>query len=375
MLMARVMGASGYGVLAGSVALFMVFGQFTGLGSGIALVRHISRGGELPSRFAATEYAYLLSGTVLTLLAVPISFLLLGSLVPAMALALIAIAEILVAPALQPLVSRYQAEERMFVSSAIGTLAPVMRLVAVASMAMLGSSDVTSFAQLYLAWLIPTVVVTRHLARPRRSDTARCTIRQAIHEGLPYVMSGVALTAGSELDKTVLLRLAGDTVTGPYAAAYRIASAATLPVSALILAAAPRLFRAPSANNHHLAASMLAAVLSYAWLAAAAIWLLAPLASWVLGRSFDYTVPLLRAMCIIIVTGSLRQYITALLTTRDLQASRNVIEIGGVCLSIALLVILVPQAGAYGAVAAIACADTFVIALGTKVLLRHRDSP
>ncbi|MBS0318771.1 MAG: oligosaccharide flippase family protein, partial [Proteobacteria bacterium] len=89
-LMARILGAGGYGALAGSVALFMVCGQFTGLGSGIALVRHVSRGGELRCRFAATERAYLLSGLVLTVIAVPVSLVLLGSLVSASALIFLA---------------------------------------------------------------------------------------------------------------------------------------------------------------------------------------------------------------------------------------------------------------------------------------------
>jgi O-antigen/teichoic acid export membrane protein len=372
-LMARVLGANGYGALAGSVALFMVFGQFTGLGSGIALVRHVARGGEMRARFAATERIYFLSGTALTLLALPLSLGLLGSLVPAMALALLAIAEILAAPTLLPLVYRYQAEERLFLSSAIGTLAPVARLAAIASMAALGWSNVTSFAQLYLACLILTVVVTLYLTWPRGKAVATDTTRQAIREGLPYAVSGLALTAGSELDKTVLLRLAGEAVTGPYAAAYRIASAATLPVNALVLAASPRLFRSPSPDNTRLAATMLMVVLSYATLAAIALWLLAPFAPWLLGHGFDNAAPLLRAFCLIILTGSLRQYVTALLTTRDLQVSRNMIEIGGVCSTLIMLTILVLSFGAYGAVFAIAVSDTAVI-LASFILMTKKPT-
>jgi O-antigen/teichoic acid export membrane protein len=115
-------------------------------------------------------------------------------------------------------------------------------------------------------------------------------------------------------------------------------------------------------------------VLGYAVLASMSLWLLAPLAPWLLGPGFDYVTPLLRALCLVVITSSLRQCVTALLTTRDLQASRNMIEIGGVCLSIAFLMILVPCAGAYGAVAAIACADVAVSALGAKALLKRRSN-
>lgn len=373
-LTARVLGAAGYGALAGSVALFMTFGQLSGLGSGVALVRHMARGGELYGRFAVTERIYLLSGLVLLSLVLPLAIILLGSVVPPAALASFAIAEILIAPALSPLAYRYQAQERMFLSSAIGTLAPMARLAAIASAAFLNLHDIASFAQLYLTWLVPTVAFTLYATWPRGDNSTTCNTRQAIREGLPYAISGVALTAGSELDKTVLLRLAGEAVTGPYAAAYRIASAATLPVNALILATVPRLFRASSASNTRLAAIMLATVLGYAGIAAAALWLLAPFAPWLLGKGFDKAAPLLRALCIIIVTGSLRQYITALLTTRDLQASRNVIEISGVCISLVALFALVPILGTSGAVLAVAISDTVIILGGATRVRKNNQS-
>lgn len=365
-LLARVLGAGGYGALAGSVALFMTIGQFTGLGSGIALVRHVARGGEPDGRFVATEHAYLLSGLGLFALAWPLSAALLHTSISPAALACLALAEIVAAPALLPLVYRHQAEERMFRSSAIGTLAPAARLMAVIAVAAIGINDVTRFAALYLACLVIIVAATLYLTWPR-TDVQRPASSggQAIREGLPYAVSGFAVTAGSELDKTVLLRIAGDAITGPYAAAYRIAAAATLPVNALILSASPRLFRGQTNSDTRLVGIMLAVVLGYALCAAAALWLLAPLAPWLLGHGFVAATPLLRALCIVVVTGSLRQFVVALLTTRDMQNSRNFIELAGVCISLLLLVLLVPQMGAYGAIVALAATDLGVIFAGS----------
>lgn len=367
-LMARVLGVEGYGALAGTVALFMACGQFTGLGSGIALVRHTARGGPMRRRFAATVRAYLLSGIGLTLLVVPLALVLLGAMIPLSALVLLAMAETLLAPLLLPLVYRYQAEERMFLSSAVGTLAPVVRLIAVAAMAALGAHSIASFAQIYVASLVPVVAITLWLGWPRKADHSTCTARQAVREGLPYAVSGFALSAGSELDKTVLLRLAGEAVTGPYAAAYRIASAATLPVNALILAASPRLFRVSSTQNPRLAAAMLAVVTGYGLLAAAALWLLAPFAPWLLGHGFDNATSLLRWMCILVVTGSLRQHTTALLTTGDMQGIRNTIEIGAIGITLGLLLLLVPSHGAYGAIFAAGLGDAAIILAGTMFM-------
>ncbi|WP_344758486.1 FkbM family methyltransferase [Luteimonas lutimaris] len=372
-LMARVLGANGYGALAGTVALFMVCGQLTGLGSGLVLLREVARGDNLRDRLAATQRTYLLSGVILTLVALPVSQFFLGTQVPLQAMTLLAIAEILVAPALQPLVFRYQAEERLFLSSAIGTLAPMARLGAIATAAILGRNEIVAFAQLYLTWLVPAVAITTYRAMPRGDVSRHIGTRQCIREGLPYVFSGAALTAGRELDKTVLLRIAGDTITGAYSAAHRIASAAMLPVNALILAATPRLFRASPMNDGRLPRAMLLVVLGYSTLASAALWLLSPFAPILLGHDFSDSAPLLRAFCLTIITGSLRQYVSGLLTTRDMQITRNAIELGGVVVSLLLLVFLVPEHGAYGAVFAVAGSDFCVTVFGACKIMRNRD--
>nr|WP_281167383.1 FkbM family methyltransferase [Rudaea cellulosilytica] len=373
MVLTRILGAEGYGSLAGSVALFMTCGQFTGLGSGVAFVRHGVRGGELCGRLAATERAYLLSGLLLFALVWPFSVVLLGAIVPLGALACLAAAEVLIAPALQPLVYRYMAEERIFLSSTIGTLAPVSRLAAAVFALWFGLHDVSSFAQLYVAWIIVITGITLYVAWPRRGDLkSSSSISDTLREGLPYAVSSVALTAGNELDKTILLRLAGDAATGPYAAAYRIVMAATLPVNGLVLAAAPRLFRIADVRTDRLISVMLTAVFVYALVAASLLWLLAPLAPWLFGKGFAHVQPLLHWMCPIVITSCLRQFVTALLTTGDLQKSRNLIEIGGVCISFLLLVLLIPQWGAYGAIIAVACGDLWVISLGTTCIMLKR---
>lgn len=373
-VLARVLGANGYGALAGSMALFMTMGQFTGLGSGVALVRHIARQGEVSGRFTATMRAHVVSGFLLFLIAVPASFVLLQNAMSPVALGLLAAAEIFIVPVLHPVVCRYQAEERMGLSSLVGTLAPVMRLSAAITMVLIGLSDLEQFAVLYIAWLTPAVLCALWCAWPRTASRRieEMSAERAIRDGLPYAVSAVAMTAGSELDKTVLLRIAGDAVTGPYAAAYRIASAAIQPVNALILAAAPRLFRRSRSGSHQLPGVMFIAIVAYAVVAAMVLWLFSPFVPWLLGTDFSFAQSLLRVMCVVVITGSLRQYVSVLLTTCDRQGSRNLIEIGGMILSLILLLILVPRYGAYGAIAALAISDLGVIAAGTKVLRARR---
>lgn len=375
-LMARVLGAEGYGALAGTVALYVTFAQFTGLGTGIALVRHLSRAGELQARLTATQLAYVATGLALFAVVWPLSVWVLGGTLSPSTLACLAIAELCIAPALLPLAYRYQAEERTFRSGATLTLAPVARFGAVTSALILAWHDVATFALLYLAWLVMVVGLTLYAAWPRSKAPSlpRPSLIATVHEGLPYVVGGAAMTASSELDKTFLLRSGGEILAGQYAAAYRIMQAATLPVNSLILAAAPRMFRANSQARGGIDGTLFAATLAYALVAALFLALLAPFTHIILGEEFIESETLLRWLCFVVLTNCIRQLVTAHLTASDMQTFRNLIELVGLSASLALMLILIPSLEAWGAIIALAVADFTVIALGfTKLRVKSTE--
>lgn len=374
-LMARVLGADGYGALAGTVALYVAFAQFVGLGSGIALVRHLARAGALHARLSATQSVYFITSVLLFALVWPLSIWVLGGVLTPTTLACLAAAELIVAPALLPLVYRYQAEERMSVSGAMITLAPIARFGAIVSALVLGFQDIATFAVLYLGCLAGVVSVTLYLAWPRTAGRLqRPSLAATVREGLPYVVSGVATTASGELDKTIVLRFSGSAITGQYAAAYRIMQAVTLPVNSLILSASARMFRSHAGRQPGFAGTLFLAVLGYALIAASSLWLVAPLIHIVLGEEFLESERYLRGLCLIVVTNCLRQLVTAHLTTSDLQRSRNLIEITGFCISLSLLLLLVPSIGPWGALIALGIADLSVIAMGGARIWRRSTS-
>ncbi|WP_172969602.1 oligosaccharide flippase family protein [Rhodanobacter sp. T12-5] len=373
-LMARILGAEGYGKLAGTVALYVTFAQFAGLGSGIALVRHLARAGELHARMSATQRTYLATGMALFVLIWPLSILTLGGTLSPTTLAFLACAELVVAPMLLPLAYRHQAEENMFLSGAILTLAPFARFLAVLYALVAQVHDVAAFAPLYLGWL--TIVVSGALcfAWPRGGDMRqRPSLIATIREGLPYVISGVAVTAGGELDKTILLRSAGGALAGQYAAAYRIMQAMTLPVNSLIMAVTPRQFAASGPDHRRQRKWLFATTILYSTIAASFLWLLAPYASLALGNEFQESSKLLRFLCLVIVTNSVRQVVVMLLTTGGMQAARNVVETGAVVVSVAAMLILIPIFSIVGAITALIGADGIAILFGLYSL-RKKDN-
>jgi O-antigen/teichoic acid export membrane protein len=361
-LMARLFGSSGYGALAGTVSLYTTFAQFAGLGSGIALVRHLARVGQTPYRLLATQVVYFATSIMLFILIWPTSVIFLrGTMTPA-TLAFLALAELVIAPALLPTAYRYQAEERMSMSGAVLTIPPFARFAAVSAALLLGMHDISRFAPLYLGCLSTAVIICISIARPiGRINITLATIGIAAREGLPYVISGAAMTAGNELDKTILLRDAGAQIAGPYAASYRIMQAVTLPVNSLILAASARMFRSSETNNASFNKSLLWAVFFYAVTAATILWFLAPFVHVLLGADFLSSEEYLRGLCMIVITNCLRQLVTAQLTTQDFQRFRNMVEIAGLVTFLSLLILLVPKLHAWGAIVALGFSDLLVI--------------
>lgn len=367
-LMTWVFGAKGYGTLAGVTALYITLAQFVGLGSGVVLVRHLARNSDEPAaRMLATQRAYLGSGLLAFVLVWPCSIAVFGDAMPPYALACLAAAEMIAAPAIMPLVYWHQARENMFLSGAILTLAPIARICAAMTTALLGTRELTIYATLHLGWLTLAVITTHLLTSlPKMRGRKPSPIIQTMREGLPYAVSAVTLTAGNELDKTILLRTQGSVITGQYTAAYRIMQAATLPVNSLILAATPRMFKFAVNAGKTLFWSMLLATTVYALIAALLLGMLSPYVSLLLGEEFTHSSTLLRMMCFVLLTNCIKQLVTAQLTVSDRQKERNLIEAAGLFASIALLVTLTPMFGAIGAIIAMGASDLLIIALGIK---------
>lgn len=372
--LARLFGADGYGVLAGTIALFVACAQFVGMGTGMALVRDSVRDARAGADvYAQTRTVYLATGLAAFLLAWPLGVWLLGDQVPADALAALAFAELVATPAVMPLVYRLQSQERMGAFGALLSLPPAVRLVVTLALLLLDYDSITGFALLYLGGMLCASLAAHAVASPHGCARPRWSDLWYLRQGLPYVLPGVTSAVGSEVDKTILLRSAGAAETGHYAAAHRIMQAAAVPVGALMLAAVPRLFRSSAATGRpHGARMLVLAALAYALPMAILLWLLAPLAPWLLGTQFRPSVDLLRGLSLVLVAACLRQVTLALLTTSDLQRIRNRIEVSAAVASIGALLAAIPVFSAWGAVIVLGTTDLLVVAAGGIALYRHR---
>lgn len=286
--LARLLGPSAYGLFAGLAGLAAALGTLTGLGFGLLMLKSVSR---RPGSFSL-HWTRVLIISLSTSCLLLVAFLLgasslAGTRVPPELLVAIALPELLCLPLLLASGYAFQAHECMGWGGAMAILAPLGNVVALSLFVSTGGAGELSG---YLSWHLWTALTATAIG------LLLVTVRLRPGFGPVALGSGDLADAGgftamrsidvglSTLDKTLVLRLAGEQVAGHYTAAYRLAALIALPMVSLAVAATPRLFRATELDTaerlrlvHKLGLAGLAAALAsipIAWTGARALPLL-----------------------------------------------------------------------------------------------------
>jgi O-antigen/teichoic acid export membrane protein len=180
-----------------------------------------------------------------------------------------------------------------------------------------------------------------------------------IREGLGFSAVWAVANALTSLDKTLVLRFAGSTTTGLYAAAYRLATMFALPIDALTMAVTPRLFRRGDgdASHPHLLRHLVAITLSYTLAAEAALWLAAELLPVLLGQGFKPAVSAARWLTLFLPCYGLRVLGSNVLLASGLKRLRIIIEGLGMLSMLLFALLWLPGHGLNGAVTMIIASE------------------
>jgi O-antigen/teichoic acid export membrane protein len=303
LLIARLLGAPGYGTFAGYSGFAAAIGSFTGVGFGLTLLQDVSRE---PNRFGGAlrhaGMAFLSSGLVLWFAYVVTASHLLHGDIPLATVAFIGVPEVLAFPLTILASYAYQAHERTGMAGMMYVVIPVSNLIALAAFfiaarehsleAYIPYHAVAALVGSAFAWL----VMCRDL-RPGRS--AGWPRRRDITESVGFSLMRVIDTAMVSLDKSIVLRLGGPEIAGWYTAAFRLASVLAIPASALAMAALPRLFRdRASRESHTLARSLLVAAFATGSLGVLGMFVGSTALPWLLGKGFVGAAQAARYLCL-----------------------------------------------------------------------------
>ena len=304
-VLARLLGSSEYGILAGAAALVNIFSQYSAMGSGILFLRYVSPD---HSRFREYWGNILLSiGLVGTLAVIALHLAgewMLGS-TSASILIVLAIGDCLCAQLTNGAAQVFQTFEKMRITASLNFLTNVLRLALAVSMAVAVHRTtartwaVASLSISILACFIAIAKVTSNFGRPKFS--VRLFLAR-LGEGFVFAVSGSTTTVYNDIDKVMLGHYGMTVANGIYSMAYRVINICTLPIGSIHSAALPRFFRngvngikatAPFARKILKRTTILGA------LAAAGMFLVAPLLPRFAGHDFASSAAALRWLCLI----------------------------------------------------------------------------
>ncbi|WP_158544917.1 lipopolysaccharide biosynthesis protein [Dyella monticola] len=371
-VIARILGAKGYGTFTGMVGLATAIGGFTGLGLGLLMLQDAARD---PSLFADRWYkaliACLASGTILGVLFIPISGWLFNSYAAWHLGVPIALSEIALLPIVSLAAFAFSARQLMSIAAALSALMASFRvLAALAFWCFVNQRTLETYAWLHAcaSLMCAALCVLWVKMRLHPGRTSFTLTRRDVTEGLGFSMVWMVNNALASLDKTLVLRLATSEVAGFYAAFYRFATVLALPVEALTMAAGPRLFRHGGGVEKHplLIVHLLTSALVCGLLMGAFFWAFAGILPWLLGPTFEPAVPVARWMALFVPCYGLRVLGSNILITHDKKRIRVLIEGCGLVTLILTAVLWIPHYGLRGAVAMITTTEA---ALGVATWL------
>jgi O-antigen/teichoic acid export membrane protein len=367
-VIARLLGVQGLGQLAAALAIVFVLVPFGGLGAGNLLVLKVARA---PEAYGAA-FAYALRAVAATaLVLIPLAAALGGLLLPDVPLRLVvalAVAELFFGRLNEVAGQAFQAFERLRWTGLLGLLAPAVRLGTVAAFALTATApSAADWAVWYLAGaaicaVASVAVAVWRLGPPRRSGGF--SIRDA-KQGFLFSVGLFSSLVYGDIDKALLARLASLEIAGIYAAAYRVASFAFVPILALLAAAYARFFRYGAqgiAGSLAFARRLSRWSVAYGAAAGAVIYLAAPAVPWVLGADYAASVDIVRWLAPMPLLQSLGYLAGDALTGADRQGARSLVQIAAAALNVVLNVVLIPAYGWKGAAVATLVSLAFLAA-------------
>jgi O-antigen/teichoic acid export membrane protein len=304
-LLARLLGTTEYGVLAGAAALVNIFSQYSGMGAGILFLRYVS-----PDHSKFREYwgNILLSSTVVATLVI-LSLKATGKWLlgpeSASILVILAIGDCLCAQLTTAAAQVFQTFERMHITAVLNFLINLLRLLMAISLVLIvGKATawlwaIASLSVSIVACLVAISVVVSKFGWPTFSIQL---FFKRLGEGFVYAVSGSTTTVYNDVDKVMLGHYGMVAANGIYAMAYRVVNICTMPIGSIHSAAFPRFFREGSKGVRPaalFARALLKKTAILGVLAAFGMFFCAPLLPKIAGHDFSGSIAALRWLCLI----------------------------------------------------------------------------
>ena len=352
-LVARTLGAEGYGALIAVMAIATLFAPLAGLGGQSLLAREGARNPQdLATHLGDALRLWTVSVVPLCVLAYALCRLLLPPVLAPWAVAAVVLADLVGASLLDVFTRLSQAQQHMSTYGAVMAGLIGTRLVAFLVLLTLvtPTPDVwavgygaatTVYVLLAAAWAVHT-----H-GRPRPSPASFGTL---VRTGLPFAFAASAMRVHAEANKPILTRLDSITSAGAFGAAQRVTDLVLLPVQAMVATLAPRVYRRQTLDVRALLHLGLPCI-TVAIAGGVVIFITAPWLPLVLGDSYAPAADMVRLLAFLPCLTTARMLLMTLLTAQNRQRHFYRIYFPGIVIGLAVTIVLTLKLGVMGAVA------------------------
>jgi O-antigen/teichoic acid export membrane protein len=347
-LLARLLGADQYGIFVGAAAAVSLLSQYSTLGSGLVLVRQVSRhNSEFPQYWGNVLVTTLSIGLLVILALARLGNWMVGP-ASASVIVLVAVGECTCTRIAEVGGQAFQAFEQLKLTALLTSLTSVARLLAAGGMvlvlrhATVRQWVIASLCVSCLSATVALVLVTTRLGWPRVNLRL---LRERVLEGIGFSIAASTTSVYNDIDKAMLSRYGMLAANGIYSMAYRVIDMSCTPIRALQSAAFPRFCqtgRNGARGSIAFTGKLLSKTLPLGLLAAGAMFLAAPLIPHIVGRGFANSVAALQWLCLLPVFRSLHLGAGDTLTGAGYQRYRTAAQLGAAALNFSLNLWLIP---------------------------------
>lgn len=381
-LLGRLLGPATYGNFVAVASLAVMLGLLPNLGAGfVMMARNAREEGGVAKVWRYAWPSSLLLGLLLLAAFLGLARFVTRAPLPTPVLLCIGTAELMLTPFTMLLSFALQAIERVPRSQFVQWMPLGLRVVAA-----LICFDVAFEHRLY-AFVTLQLIASAFgvllgywatLSHVTLDWRPRLATRDELRQGASYAAMHLVAANPSELDKVVAARAIGSHDAGIYAATARIMSATVMPVTAMLLASQPRLFR--HAHESTLRGDRLVrliAALAFAWgtVSGLGLALASPWLPWLFGDSFDSMARLMPWLAGAAPFLALRLSAGTVLVTQGRPSQRVAFEIVGVAILVVGMIVLAPIMGMRGIALALVFAELGMASLGWWMVMRQQHLP
>ena len=377
LVVGRSLGADGFGLYAGTLAVVTALSHLSNCGASHVLVQRLAGGAEPVSVALPVQLLVPLVAGVACTAAVLVAAPWLLPSASVLFVASLAASELVLRQVSEVVWHAHLGLHDLRRGAWVRLLGGGTRCAAALGFLVAGSSSTTGWAVLHLVSAVVAAAASLWVLRRRTGPWLWSLPRwQDARRGFPFVLGLTSWQVQEDADKYLLLRLGGGSDAGVYAAAYRLVMLAGAPVRAVNDSSYPRYFEAGRRSVAAAArvgrdllwwmfgAGVIAAVGSVG-----GVWLFSGL----LGGSFGELLGVVVLLAPLPLAAGLVNVVGNVLTGCGRVELRSRVQFAAMVLNVGLNLILVPSAGWHGAIAATyASAALSIVLMGGLARGLHR---